>query len=75
MTQLRIGQKLRQIRYVKSLSLKQVVQLICIDYTAFSKIEKEERHPQIISTKAFTFTREIGYKELQICYLKERSMK
>jgi transcriptional regulator with XRE-family HTH domain len=75
MIQLSFGQKLRQIRHEKGLSLKQAAELIGIDYTTLSKIEKEERYPQINSIKAYADAYEVDYKELQIHYLTERILK
>jgi transcriptional regulator with XRE-family HTH domain len=75
MTQLSFGQKLRKIRHEKSLSLKQAAELIGIDYTTLSKIEKEERYPHIHSVRAYANAYEVDYKELQIFYLTERILK
>ena len=75
MTQLSFGQKLRKIRHEKSLSLKQAAELIGIDYTTLSKIEKEERYPHIHSVKDYADAYEVDYKELQIHYLTERILK
>ena len=75
MIQLSFGQKLRQLRHEKGLSLKQAAELIGIDYTTLSKIEKEERYPQINSIKAYADAYEVDYKELQIHYLTERILK
>jgi transcriptional regulator with XRE-family HTH domain len=75
MTQLSFGQKLRQIRHEKGLSLKLAAKLIGIDYTTLSKIEKEERYPHIQSVKAYADAYEVDYKELQIFYLTERILK
>jgi transcriptional regulator with XRE-family HTH domain len=75
MIQLSFGQKLRLIRHEKGLSLKQAAGLIGIDYTTLSKIEKEERYPQINSVKAYADAYEFDYKELQIFYLTERILK
>jgi transcriptional regulator with XRE-family HTH domain len=75
MTQLSFGQKLRHIRHEKGLSLKQAADLIGIDFTTLSKIEKEERYPQISSVMAYADAYEVDYKELQIHYLSERIVK
>ena len=75
MTQLSFGQKLRQIRHEKGLSLKLAAKLIGIDYTTLSKIEKEERYPHIQSVKAYADAYNVDYKELQIFYLTERILK
>jgi transcriptional regulator with XRE-family HTH domain len=75
MIQLSFGQKLRLIRHEKGLSLKQAAELIGIDYTTLSKIEKEERYPQINSVKAYADAYTVDYKELQIYYLSERIVK
>jgi transcriptional regulator with XRE-family HTH domain len=75
MKQQSFGQKLRCIRHEKGLSLKQAAKLIGIDYTTLSKIEKEERYPQITSVKAYADAYEVDYKELQIHYLTERILK
>jgi transcriptional regulator with XRE-family HTH domain len=75
MTQLSFGQKLRNIRHEKGLSLKQAADLIGIDFTTLSKIEKEERYPQINSIEAYANAYEVDYKELQIHYLTERILK
>jgi transcriptional regulator with XRE-family HTH domain len=75
MTQLNIGNKLFFMRYGIGLSLKQAAVLIGIDYTTVSKIEKEERYPQISSVKAYAEAYGVDYKELQIHYLTERILK
>ena len=67
--------KLQKIRSERGLSLKQAAELIGIDYTTLSKIEKEERYPHIQSVKAYADAYEIDYKELQIHYLTERILK
>ena len=74
MTQVSIDQKLLQIRFETDLSLKQAAELISVAYT-LSKIEKEERFPQINSIKAYADAYEVDYKELQIHYLTERILK
>jgi transcriptional regulator with XRE-family HTH domain len=75
MTQLVFDQKFRQMQHENGLYLKQASELIGIDYTTLSKIEKEERYPQISSVKAYADTYEVDYKEMQFHYLTERILK
>ena len=67
--------KSQKFRIERGLFLKPAAELIGIDYTALSKIEKEERYPHLHSVKDYADAYEVNYKELQIHYLTERILK
>lgn len=69
------GERVRELRVAKGLSLKQLAERLGIDYTTLSKIENGERYPLISSVRPYSDALGSDYRELQIIFLKEKIAK
>ncbi len=69
------GERLRELRVAKGLSLKQLADSLGIDYTPLSKIDNRERYPLISSVRPYSDALGADCKELQFIFLKGKIAK